>query len=252
MDLNEQESRLSGRLKLTSTAEESLPSTSLMQSGLETYGSVEAITSSPLTSSAEGSPARMCLLPARDGVSKATQEADSGVKCGELLASYDRESSSWRTRQVCLPLFMTGQEQSSQPQLAEFWETWPSLGMTQRGESFRLVNLEPHIHENGCSLWPTPNAGMYRSIGYEISRLRKRAEKHQIDLVMALQLSADGGRANPNWIEWAMGFPAKWTEFTPSEMPLSRKLQSGSAEGSSKRRVKASSTVAVANVPRGT
>jgi hypothetical protein len=45
---------------------------------------------------------------------------------------------------------------------------------------------------------------------------------------VALAEGKAGGRLNPVWIEWLMGFPTNWTECEVSETPSSPKSQSGS------------------------
>lgn len=37
-----------------------------------------------------------------------------------------------------------------------------------------------------------------------------------------------GGKLNPMWVEWLMGFPLGWTDLSASETPLSRKSRNGS------------------------
>lgn len=37
-----------------------------------------------------------------------------------------------------------------------------------------------------------------------------------------------GGPANPEWIEWLMGFPTGWTDVDPSAMPSSPPSESTS------------------------
>lgn len=75
----------------------------------------------------------------------------SAAVCGssthESFASYDRESSSWRTLQRCV---LAASELYS--------ETWPHSGMIQSGRAYGLPMLERRIVESGCSSWATPQA----------------------------------------------------------------------------------------------
>jgi hypothetical protein len=49
-----------------------------------------------------------------------------------------------------------------------------------------------------------------------------------------LALHLWGGRLNPEWAEWYMGFPLKWTELDASEMPSSRNAHKSSPASSKK------------------
>ena len=65
-----------------------------------------------------------------------------GTKCLESFASYDRESSSWKTFQLSL---FGG--------LAPFLETFPQSGMMRNGVLYRLRTLEPCTCEDAGSVW---------------------------------------------------------------------------------------------------
>lgn len=67
---------------------------------------------------------------------------------------------------------------------------------------------------------PTPKASDHR-IGME-ERYGPGKRRSNLN-------DASGGKLNPTWVEWLMGFPLGWTALAPSEMPLSRKSRSGSA-----------------------
>jgi hypothetical protein len=88
-----------------------------------------------LTSSAVASPAKTSASPvrARELMARA---AAYGRSTPELLAKFDRVSSSWRTSQLCLD-----------GALQEFLETWPRSGLVVSGIVFRPVRLAHHIDE---------------------------------------------------------------------------------------------------------
>lgn len=65
--------------------------------------------------------------------SRKEPEADYGPKSCDLLASYDRNSSSWRTSQTCFVDLANGPELG----LAEFSGTWPNAGMMRSGKTYR-------------------------------------------------------------------------------------------------------------------
>lgn len=63
------------------------------------------------------------------------------------LASYDQDSSSWRTSQACL---VSGWE--------PFSETWPRSGMMRHGTAYPLAPSAPLTGGIGFGLLPTPVA----------------------------------------------------------------------------------------------
>jgi len=101
---------------------------------------------SELMSSAEASPARTFRMREREQV-LAGNGRDYGASMPDLLASYDRNSSSWRTCQHCL---VEG--------LESFSETWPRSGMIVAGTAFQLPALVPITDATDCGLWQTPVA----------------------------------------------------------------------------------------------
>src|SRR5882757_4474254 len=99
--LNEQESKQSGKSRLTSTAAKSLRNTSRTRSDSATSESAAPTISRPLTCSAEDSPAKTSVTPASEREST-ENAADSGASMRESFANYDHATSSWRTSQLCL------------------------------------------------------------------------------------------------------------------------------------------------------
>jgi hypothetical protein len=100
----------------------------------------------PLMSSAAGSPVRISHSLESELASK-VRDLVSGQSTGELLASYDRASSSWRTSQACL---LSGWE--------PFSETWPRSGMMLSGTAYRLPPSAPLTVEIASGSLPTPTA----------------------------------------------------------------------------------------------
>jgi len=169
----------------------------------------------------------------------------SGQECGKKwhasLAKYNPDTHLWKTAQCSL---LEDLEQSL--------ETWPRWGSMRNGECFRQPMLAQITLESGFGLsertpnnidffhtlcttgidggsngrkalkkrmetYPTPNAGMYRNLNYNMELCFKRAEKHQTDLAM-VSVMQFGGQLNPAWAEWLMGWPVQWTELKPLEM----------------------------------
>lgn len=117
--------------------------TGRMQSDTKTCGASEPTTSSESMCSAEDFPARICRTLGEALASKAL-EAVFGESTRALFASYDRESSSWRTSQLCV--------------VADwdvYSETWPSAGTMLSGQASRLLTLVLPTSASGSSWWGT-------------------------------------------------------------------------------------------------
>jgi len=205
---------------------------------------------SALTSYVEDSPAKISAPPAKARV-LGGNAADCGESTPVLLAKYDPDTLSWRTSQHC---FIEG--------LEKFSEIWPRSGMTRNGIAYQLPTLA-HLTDatdGGASLIPTPTAGDAKSAGsrnlpgskanagvsltdfvkYGNSTTPRRtwptpdASPHKYRLQGDSQQSKSlngihGGKLNPTWVEWLMGFPLEHTDLKPSEMPSSRRYRKSSA-----------------------
>jgi hypothetical protein len=204
----------------------------------------------PSMSSAEGSPARTSARRERVLALKASALA-SGLKSLDLLASYDRSSSSWRTSQRCLVEGWT-----------VFSATWPRSGLMLSGIAYQLPPLAPRTDETASGLWPTPdtlagrphegnvrllrarilagdmteveakamlhgkspfdaqgkipamwptpNAGDYKAGMSNAPGRQQSSLPRSVGIVEGVSSGRRGG-LNPNWVEWLMGFPIKWT-----------------------------------------
>lgn len=206
----------------------------------------------PLTSSPAASRAKTFPLLESSAAWVKEPVPVSGPKSSDLLASYDRNTSSWRTSQHCFLAQANGEADG----LAEFSETWPSAGMMRNGRTFRRRPWALPIAASASGLWPTPNTEGYRSDG-EIAMLTKRltdygeframthkaaaskrnrfwptptATMHKGSSPAALtrkdgqdrsrdrldhfiQSTEGDGKLNPTWVEWLMGFPTGHTDL---------------------------------------
>jgi DNA (cytosine-5)-methyltransferase 1 len=64
------------------------------------------------------------------------------------------------------------------------------------------------------AMWPTPrsNPAMASLITSEIANDPRRFPN--LETVVGQRMKAgDGGRLNPMWVEWLMGFPLGWTDL---------------------------------------
>jgi hypothetical protein len=217
---------------------------------------------SPSTSSVAGSPARTSAAPAAR-LDSTESSPVFGSRWLDSFASFDRDTSSWRTSQTCL---LGG--------LEPFSAIWPRAGMTRSGIAFRLRPLAPRmaVTVSGSSLIPTPTKGDAKSAANATARRRKvpptgvhsgltltdfvrmyptpQARQKQssrgggrgkgsISRGGGLMLdNVLGGKPNPTFVEWLMGYPPGWTmlDSPPLATGSSRSLRSGSAIKSSPRK----------------
>ena len=185
-----------------------------------------------------GFPAKTFPQPDAVPESKAN-DPDCGVKWPGSLAKYDRVSRSWKTRQ-CLLL----------GDLAEYAETWPSWGTTVDGELFRqptpssLLAIRARItcgKESGLLLH-TPKASdavgtartsdvigktnRQRDIRTDVARMKLptptardwrsgKASEATMQRNSRPLSEKIGGKLNPQWVEWLMGWPIGWTDCEP-------------------------------------
>lgn len=136
----------SGSANKTSSAGESLPNIGPGCPSTPTSPSSEEPTSSRLTFSAEDSRARTCPSPEKEPGSTGPALV-FGPSSLDSLASFDPDTSSWRTSQLCLD-----------GDLAVFSETFPRSGMTRNGTVYRRQPLVPLTGGTASGLLPTPVA----------------------------------------------------------------------------------------------
>ena len=168
-----------------------------------------------LTLLPEDSHVRMSALPESGLVSKRAPDPDYGSNSTESFASYDPDTSSWRTSQASL---LTEWE--------EFLETWPQAGTMRSGKCYRQQMWEHPISDGGCGLWPTPSTvdrasggtgKIFRTSTGSLRRRNPDGTSSNLGLAMNVELKEGTGRLNPTWVEWLQGFPMGWTDVRPSE-----------------------------------
>ena len=121
---------------------------------------------------------------------------------GTPLANYDPATQSWK---MCLDICLWGE----QPSL----ENLPKSGMTRNGVLYQQPGWVRLIDATGSSSWPTPTASSW---GNEGSRkmLDKQVSCGNITIEDKRNMTAgNGGKLNPTWVEWLMGFPIGWTDL---------------------------------------
>ncbi len=171
---------------------ESCPSS---PSGMMSEPSTESPGEGKSMSCVEASHAKTLALQEKEPESL-ENDLDCGPRWPESLARYNPILRSWKTAQYSL-----------HGGLDEFSGTWPQWGMMRIGESWERIMPEPPKTENACGWWPTVTAS---DAG---QRRKNRYSQGGQPLSYVL-----GGAWNPNWAEWLMGWPIKWTEAAPLEM----------------------------------
>ena len=174
----------------------------------------------------EDSPARIFRQQERCEESTANDQ-DSGPNTPALLARFDPSTQLWKTSQLSL---FGG--------LSEFSGTWPRSGMLRSGIVYQLDPLVRLTDETGSGYWPTPMAheggtGPVSLTGAVSGRFHMTLDRaveldrlHQDSDQEAMTFETyrnDGGKLNPNWIEWLMGYPTGWTEIEDWGTRLFRK-----------------------------
>jgi hypothetical protein len=106
-------------------------------------------------------------------------------------------------------------------------KTITSLSVLARN-GFRQMDGTPvvppvRVIPEGNGLWPTPTTQDASNNG---GRAQHRWNSKPLN-------AAVGGKLNPTWVEWLMGFPLGWTDLDPSEMPSSRRSRKSSGTKSS-------------------
>jgi len=168
---------------------------------------------------------------------------ENGQECGEKwhgsFTKYDPSTSLWKTHQCSLL-----------GDLESFLETWPQWGLMRSGECWERQTLEQTTKGTESGLWPTPVASditmrksKYKQGGTPLSYAvrmwptpdancgmrgtqanwmptRPSGQPAQYTINQAVR-DADpqitGGKLNPMWVEWLMGWPLGWTDLKPLE-----------------------------------
>ena len=180
----------------------------------------------------------------------ATDSTESEAECGGTwrgwLAKFDPDSCSWKTAQCSL----FGAEPES-------LQTLPRSGMTRGGLLWERPMSERRTNATGFGLWPTPTASS-NGPGKDLNNPRgvqqgnalatavvwaangkfttptahnwketnAPSESERNTPTLAAQV---GGKLNPAWVEWLMGWPVGWTDLKPlaTDKSLSAPQQRG-------------------------
>jgi hypothetical protein len=67
--------------------------------------------------------------------------------------------------------------------------------------------------EQAVAIWPTPRAAMAETRNHTVWARSLDKPQNLENRVAHLEPSAIGGKLNPTWVEWLMGFPTGWTDL---------------------------------------
>ena len=161
-----------------------------------------------------------------------TTHDTSGPGSEMPLAHYDQSTQSWRMSE---DISLWGEYKSL--------ESLPKSGMTRSGVLYQQPEWVRPTDASELSSWPTPIASS--GMSEDISTVRKRLDKgkpYKGRLIEAVAkwptpttidagnplpprkknrsggqkpplVSVVGGKLNPEWVEWLMGFPPGWTDL---------------------------------------
>jgi hypothetical protein len=166
---------------------------------------------------------------------KVQELTDSDQECG---ATWQESSEKWTQ----LSLLSKTHQCSEQEDLALSSMTLTRWGSMQSGAVFPLQPLELVTNETGCGLWASPNARDWKDSGASQGKRKSPNLGTQVhwptprtkgmcggtgswDLLnknttvqeARLMGAGNGGKLNPTWVEWLMGWPLGWTDLKPLE-----------------------------------
>lgn len=118
------------------------------------------------------------------------------------LAHYDPDTQSWKTYGDT----SLWEEQSS-------LETLPKSGMTQSGVLFPQPDWVRPIDATGLLSWPTPRAVQAEARNHTVYVRSMDKPQNLENKLATVDPSTIGGKLNPTWVEWLMGFPLGWTDL---------------------------------------
>lgn len=149
----------------------------------------------------EGSLAKTSASPEKEQ-ELTENDQDSGERWRGWWAKYDPVTCSWKTAQLSLL-----------GDLIESSVIFPRSGMTRGGLLWELPMLERPTNVIGCGYFlPTPSGTSNHGKNHVSGRLDEWGGSSNI-----WRGTATGKISCPNFEEWVMGWPVRFTELTPLE-----------------------------------
>jgi hypothetical protein len=176
------------------------------QSGTTCEPSMGDLGGDGLMSSAVGFPARTSALLEEGQESKAS-EADCGEKWLESFATFNRDSSSWKIRQLWLFA-----------DLDESLATWPKWGWMRGGECWDAGTPVGCTNAIESGYLHLPTIGKNETKGSSRKRFRNSPDFRGAKMSEGLRTSLnDPIYTHPRFAELMMGWPLNWTRLQPLE-----------------------------------
>ena len=131
----------------------------------------------------------------------------SGLKCSELYTSCGQLGSLVR---MCLA--------SSIWHSTRCFLTWKQKATPANRSLFRLAVSMPRTEESAAPFWPTPSTGASLCGGAgNFKTLQRMLEIGMITQEEMKNLSqGNGGKTNPAFVEWLMGYEQQFTKLIPT------------------------------------
>lgn len=153
---------------------------------------------------------------AKDGASMGSA-VDYGERWPESLAKYDRDTSSWKTRQ-----------RSFFGEWEEFSETWPKWGMMRNGELLERSTPDFSTNVIAYGFLPTIVKSDIKAAKLKLSSVHKILKRGR-DKIQHLRIAyLWKAMGLPSWTwpliaEVMMGWPTQWTDLRPLAMDRFRR-----------------------------
>jgi hypothetical protein len=135
-------------------------------------------------------------------VSGITQSGDLYQQQAWELRTYENELSLWPT-----PTAVTRPMEGN----VRIYRSMIEAGIMTEAEANAILGKPVTDPQGKLPRWPTPVASDAWTDGLKSSQ-QKDGSRHSLNLP-----SAVGGKLNPTWVEWLMGFPTGWTDLEDSE-----------------------------------
>ena len=176
------------------------------------------------------SPVSLSLLPGSERAKMMT--VTSGQRCSEL---YENSSQLGSLVKMCL--------ESSIWHSTRCYLTWKTKATPLNRLLFRLVVSMPHTGGTEWQLWPTPVHGHVCGGTGAMQIMQKFLEQGKITKEEYRSFVAgNGGKTNPELLEWLMGYQKAFTEMLPTPRasdykgaPLNRYVGGGTLQTSIRR-----------------
>jgi hypothetical protein len=107
------------------------------------------------------------------------------------------------------------------PTLGDAVRMWPTpVSSSSMAEDIstvqeRLKNGKPYKSRliEAVAMWPTPRAAQAESRNHTVYARESGKPQNLENRIAQREPSAIGGKLNPTWVEWLMGFPTGWTDL---------------------------------------